>query len=374
MATPPFVISETLPADSDLISIFPSQEHPFRDTVESWLTFLSDPTTGFLKPTAFPFPFVIQNTTAGTYQEWESSDAGAGEGPSLSMYRNSASPAASDLMGVLRWYGKDTAGNKQEYGHIRVDIADPTSTSEDGTMQFVIYVAGAATGRFTLNAAGAQITGVLTYAGAIAGLTGTGALSSGSIASGFGSINIGANTLTAGAATVASVTSTGAISGTTGTFSGAVSGTTGTFSSTLTGANHVSTTNIFANSAAATMNLRPSGPASTTGQMTITAAGNVTAAGDITASSDRRLKKSISPLGLDWAKEMVREVQPMTFLRKKNDQRGIGFIAQDVQAYAPELIQTAANGMLSLAYPNMVAILWKVVQDLQEKVAALEAK
>lgn len=91
-------------------------------------------------------------------------------------------------------------------------------------------------------------------------------------------------TITGG--TASSFTMTGsAFNGTVGaTTPSTVAGTTGTFSSTLTGANHVSTTNIFANSSAATMNLRPNGAASTTGQVTITAAGAVTVNGTLTVT------------------------------------------------------------------------------------------
>lgn len=375
--SPPFTISETVPADTDLISNWPGQEHPFRDTVESWLTFLSDPTTGLLKATAFAFPFTITNTAAGTFYELESTDAGASEGPSMSLYRNSASPAASDLMGVLRWNGKDSAGNKQEYGHIRVDIADPVSTTEDGTMHLVVTVAGVTSDRLTLNAAGVTVGGALTYSGAIAGLTGTGALTSGSIGSGFGSINIGSNALTAGAATFTSMTSSGAVSGTTGTFSSTVTGVAGTFSGQVTAAQDFksSTANAILNTTGAgTVYLRPNGVGSATGQFTVASNGNANSSGDITASSDRRLKKSIAPMNHMWAWDMVREIEPKSYLRKFNETRAIGFIADDVEPYAPELVGRDPKGYKTLAYPNMVAILWAVVQDLQKKIAELESR
>lgn len=350
--SPPFAISETLPADSDLISIFPTQEHPFRDTVESWLTFISDPATGLLKPAAFP-----------TY---------------VTSWVVQALDASSDA--VLSF--KDNAGVLQSkiiWNHTN-DFTSIVAYQDDGTtIRTQIDIKGDAA---EVNV----VTGVLKVGGntvldpssAVAtAITGTGALNAGSITSGFGSINIGTDALTAGAASFTSMASSGAVSGTTATFSGAVSGTAGTFSSTVTAnQNFASSTTsvVLATSAAGTVFLRPNGAGSATGQMTVSSAGNVTAAGDITASSDRRLKKSISPLNALWASDMVREVQPMTFLRKKNDQRGIGFIAQDVEGYAPELIQKDARGYLSLAYPNMVAILWKVVQGLQERLDKLEAK
>lgn len=378
--SPPFTISETLPLDSDLISIYPSQEHPFRDTVESWLTFLSDPTTGQLKATAFAFPFVIQNASTGTFFELESQDAGATAGPNISAYRNSASPAAADIIGGYYFYGKDSAGNKQEYGLIYGQIDDPVSTTEDGTIFLRVTVAGTPTNRLTLNAAGVTVGGTITYTGAISGLTGTGALDSGSITSNFGSINIGTDAITAGAA------SFGAVSGTTGTFSGAVSGTTGTFSSTVTGVAGTfsgvvtaaqdfksSTANAILNTTGAgTVYLRPNGVGSATGQFTVASNGNANSSGDITASSDRRLKKGIAPMNHQWAWDMVAEVEPKSFIRKKSDTRSVGFIAQDVEGYAPELVGKDPRGYRTLAYPNMVAILWAVVQDLQKRIAELE--
>lgn len=372
--SPPFAISETLPQDSDLISIYPSQEHPFRDTVESWLTFLSDPTTGQLKATAFAFPFVIQNAATGVFFELESQDAGAAAGPNISAYRNSASPAAADLIGGFYFYGKDSAGNKQEYGLIYGQIDDPVSTTEDGTIFLRVTVAGTPTNRLTLNAAGVTVGGTITYAGAISGLTGTGALTSGSIGSGFGSINIGANTLTAGAASFTSMASTGAVSGTTGTFSSTVTGVAGTFSGVVTAAQDFksSTANAILNTTGAgTVYLRPNGVGSATGQFTVASNGNANSSGDITASSDRRLKKGIAPMNHQWAWDMVAEVEPKSFIRKKSDTRSVGFIAQDVEGYAPELVGKDPRGYRTLAYPNMVAILWAVVQDLQKKVQEL---
>lgn len=44
--SPPFSINETVPADDDFIRLFPGLERTFRDTVESWLTYEHDATTG----------------------------------------------------------------------------------------------------------------------------------------------------------------------------------------------------------------------------------------------------------------------------------------------------------------------------------------
>jgi hypothetical protein len=294
-----------------------------------------------------------------------STNAGAGVGPVLNLYRDSASPAASDILGQIRFLGEDSAGNQQEYGHIRTDIADATSGSEDGNMLFVIPVAGTNTGRLTLNAAGATITGTAT----VGALSSSGAVSGTAISGTTGTFT--------GAISGTTGTFSGAISGTTGTFSGAVSGTTGTFVGTVTSnQNFASSTTavVLGTSAAGTVFLRPNGAGSATNQGTYNSSGDFTAAGDITANSDIRLKKDILPINRQWAIETVQDIVPVTFTKISTDQKSIGFIAQDVQKYAPELVHEGEDGMLSLAYPNMVAILWETVKDLQERIKILETK
>jgi len=71
-----------------------------------------------------------------------STDAGATVGPNLVLYRNSASPAASDVLGEVRFDGEDDAGNTQTYASINASIVDATSTSEDGSLNFATVVAG----------------------------------------------------------------------------------------------------------------------------------------------------------------------------------------------------------------------------------------
>jgi hypothetical protein len=71
-----------------------------------------------------------------------STDAGASAGPALELYRNSASPATSDILGVVRFTGKDSAGNVQTYAEIYPVISDATSGSEDAILAFRTVIAG----------------------------------------------------------------------------------------------------------------------------------------------------------------------------------------------------------------------------------------
>lgn len=89
-----------------------------------------------------------------------STDAGAGIGPTLKLYRNSASPAASDLIARLDFAGMDSGGAEQRYGDIYMQIIDPTAASEDATMFIRNVVAGTVTSQISLTATGAQIPAI----------------------------------------------------------------------------------------------------------------------------------------------------------------------------------------------------------------------
>jgi hypothetical protein len=74
-----------------------------------------------------------------------STDAGAAAAPLLELYRDSATPAASDTLGEIEFNGEDSAGNKQQYALIHGSILSPTSTAEQGQIHFETATAGALT-------------------------------------------------------------------------------------------------------------------------------------------------------------------------------------------------------------------------------------
>jgi hypothetical protein len=74
-----------------------------------------------------------------------STDAGAAAAPLLDLYRDSASPAASDTLGEIKFNGEDSAGNKQQYALIHGSILSPTSGAEQGQIHFETATAGAST-------------------------------------------------------------------------------------------------------------------------------------------------------------------------------------------------------------------------------------
>ena len=65
-----------------------------------------------------------------------STDAGAANDPDITLYRNSSSPAASDILGTVQFKGNDSVGNQETYGLLAATITDATSGSEDGNFLF----------------------------------------------------------------------------------------------------------------------------------------------------------------------------------------------------------------------------------------------
>jgi hypothetical protein len=74
-----------------------------------------------------------------------STDAGAAAAPLLDLYRDSATPAASDTLGEIEFNGEDSAGNKQQYAVIHASILSATSGAEQGQLHFETATAGAST-------------------------------------------------------------------------------------------------------------------------------------------------------------------------------------------------------------------------------------
>ena len=80
-----------------------------------------------------------------------STDADASAGPRLDLQRNSASPAASDFVGRIRFLAEDSASNETAYAHIDSIISDPTDGSEDGHLRIETKTNGTMQNRIGIN-------------------------------------------------------------------------------------------------------------------------------------------------------------------------------------------------------------------------------
>jgi hypothetical protein len=99
-----------------------------------------------------------------------------------------------------------------------------------------------------------------------------------------------------------------------------------------------------------------------------TFSGTVTAP-NFVSSSDARLKSDIAPIADALAK--VQALTGVTFTMAGSDARQMGLIAQDVQAVAPEAV-VDAEGVLRLAYGNLVGLLVEAIKDLAQEVDQLK--
>jgi len=101
----------------------------------------------------------------------------------------------------------------------------------------------------------------------------------------------------------------------------------------------------------------------------ISVTGAVVASGDVTAFSDERLKSNIETIEDGLA--LVRRLRGVTFT--KDDREGLGVIAQEVRQVLPQLVQENDDGILSVAYGNIVGVLIEAIKTLDQRVAELEA-
>jgi hypothetical protein len=105
--------------------------------------------------------------------------------------------------------------------------------------------------------------------------------------------------------------------------------------------------------------------------------GNLTVQGtSVTANSfiysDARLKENIAPLSSALAK--IQKINGVSFDWKKDGAHDIGVIAQNVEAVVPELVYTDADGIKSVKYANMVALLIEAVKEQQAEIDSLKVE
>lgn len=100
--------------------------------------------------------------------------------------------------------------------------------------------------------------------------------------------------------------------------------------------------------------------------------GHLLMVGNVTGYSDERLKQNVETI--KDALEIINSFRGVYFNRIDNNEREIGVIAQEVVSKAPELVKSDKDGILSVAYGNMSALILQALNELTERVEALEAK
>lgn len=100
--------------------------------------------------------------------------------------------------------------------------------------------------------------------------------------------------------------------------------------------------------------------------------GHLVMVGNVAAYSDISLKKNIETI--KDALGIVNRMRGVYYDSIHTNERNIGVIAQEVEPNAPELIRVGSDGKLTVAYGNMGALLLQAINELTERVKAIEAK
>jgi len=100
--------------------------------------------------------------------------------------------------------------------------------------------------------------------------------------------------------------------------------------------------------------------------------GNVTAANEFIANSDERIKTNIKTI--ENALDKVTQLRGVEYDRIDIEKHQIGVIAQEVEKVIPDVVHTSEDGMKSVAYGNLVAVLIESIKDLKGEISELRAE
>ena len=92
----------------------------------------------------------------------------------------------------------------------------------------------------------------------------------------------------------------------------------------------------------------------------------------ISCSSDERLKKNIVDLSISTLNTLT-QIKTINFnwINGTDTENHIGFLAQDLQKYYPELVSTASNGYLQVNYAGMTPILVEAIREMNLNITQL---
>jgi len=113
-------------------------------------------------------PLHIVSSIATDMLRLESTDAGGTGAPDIDIYRNSASPADNDEIGMIVFRGKDDAGNKTSYAWMLAEIEDVSNGTEKARINFHVQgSAGTGLEAMRIDKDGIQVSGQVQFDGAL---------------------------------------------------------------------------------------------------------------------------------------------------------------------------------------------------------------
>lgn len=103
----------------------------------------------------------------------------------------------------------------------------------------------------------------------------------------------------------------------------------------------------------------------------------LTSSGVWTNASDARYKENIRPI--TYGLTEVMQLQPRSYNVIGSDKEEIGFVAQEVEPFLPELVESTRNSVtdedrLTLSYGQLSAVIVKAIQELKAELDAAKAR
>ena len=106
-------------------------------------------------------------------------------------------------------------------------------------------------------------------------------------------------------------------------------------------------------------------------QQTLTVVGNTLIQGTLTETSDISLKENILPL--ESSLDKVMKLNGVSFNKKATPNvKEIGFIAQEVQAVIPDLVTETNEGIKTVSYSRVTAVLVETIKEQQSQIEELK--
>lgn len=340
----------------------------------------------------------VVGTTVSDFAIFESTDAAATPAPDVVLFRNSASPAANDLLGNIVFRGKDVGGNNFNYAEIAGVITDPTDTIETGQLRLYTGTSGASTEKMRITSTGSVGINTLTNPAIALDVTGTNTT--------IGTLNYTmrlTSTATHDTAPMAGIAfayrydSPGNVITGAGIAGGKENGTDSDAGSVLRFFTRTNAATVAERMRVTSAGYLLIGYTTSNGTFPLQVNGQIFATNATIATSDARYKENVT--SLSGALDLVKALNPVQFDWKQHTVHNfnteaptIGFIAQEVaevlkdKPYLNSLIKKSectwetetgekqTEEFLGIAESNLIAILTKAIQELTAKVEALEAQ
>ena len=100
--------------------------------------------------------------------------------------------------------------------------------------------------------------------------------------------------------------------------------------------------------------------------------GTIRATGDVIAYSDIRVKENIKTI--DNAVDKVKALRGVEYNKIDSTEQSIGVIAQEIEEVIPQVVKEDEEGMKSVAYGNITAVLIEAIKEQQKQIDELKSQ